>query len=139
MKSNASGRHTSLSRFRAKRKGFKCFNMKAKDIIWPRLSYMCHICEKLGVPSLVPRVSPRDFISHTVFIKSFCKSQLPHKSVNVSFIITDIKNKLTDLCGNGLLQKNFINILCEIRKRGEEPDAPGEKWAEGLGIRTRVG
>ena len=37
--------------------------------------------------------------AHTVFIKSFCKSQFPHKSVNLSFIITRMKNKLTDLCG----------------------------------------
>ena len=27
-------------------------------------------------------------------------SQLPHKSVNLSFTITNIKNKLTDLCVN---------------------------------------
>ena len=31
--------------------------------------------------------------------KSFRKSQFPHKSVNLSFI-TDIKNKLKNLCGN---------------------------------------
>jgi len=35
-----------------------------------------------------------------VFLKSFCRSQLPHKSVNLSFTITNIKNKLTDLCWN---------------------------------------
>ena len=29
----------------------------------------------------------------------FCKSQSPHKSVNISYTITDIKNKSTDLCG----------------------------------------
>ena len=34
-----------------------------------------------------------------VFTKSFCKSQFPHKFVNLSFIITDMQ-KLTDLCGN---------------------------------------
>jgi hypothetical protein len=28
------------------------------------------------------------------------KSQSPHKTVNLSFIITNIKNKLTDLCGD---------------------------------------
>jgi hypothetical protein len=27
-------------------------------------------------------------------------SQFPHKSVNVSFIVTDAKNMLTNLCGN---------------------------------------
>ena len=46
------------------------------------------------------RVSGLGFISHKVFLKSFCRSQFPHKSVNLSFIITNIKNKLTDLCGN---------------------------------------
>ena len=35
-----------------------------------------------------------------VQIKSFRKSQFPHKSVNLSFLITDTKNKLTDLCGS---------------------------------------
>ena len=28
--------------------------------------------------------------------KLFCKSRFPHSSVNISFIITNIKNKLTD-------------------------------------------
>ena len=37
------------------------------------------------------------FISHKVFSKIFCRSQLPHKSVNVSFTITNTKNKLTNL------------------------------------------
>ena len=30
-------------------------------------------------------------ISQKVFIKSFCKSQIPHKSVNLSFIVTNIQ------------------------------------------------
>ena len=34
--------------------------------------------------------------SHKVFVKLFFKSQFLHKSV----IITNVKNKLTDLCGN---------------------------------------
>ena len=38
-------------------------------------------------------------ISHKVLIKSFWTSQFPHKSVNLSFIITNIKNKLTFFCG----------------------------------------
>ena len=41
-----------------------------------------------------------DLISQKVFIKSFCKSQFPHKSVNLFFISVMIKDKLTDLCGN---------------------------------------
>jgi len=32
-------------------------------------------------------------------IKSFWKSQFPNKSVNLSYIITNIKDKLTDLYG----------------------------------------
>ena len=55
----------------------------------------------------------RIFISQKVFTKSFCKSQFPHKFVNLSITITDIKNKLTSLCGNQLLQDDVINTLFE--------------------------
>ena len=48
-------------------------------------------------PTSYTRVS--DLISRKVFMQSFCKSQFPHKSGNLSFTITDT-NKLTDLCGN---------------------------------------
>ena len=41
-----------------------------------------------------------NIVSQEVFIKSFGKSQFPHKSVNLSSVINNIKNKLTDLCGN---------------------------------------
>ena len=54
-------------------------------------------------------------ISQKVFIKSFCKSQLPQKSVNLSFITTNIKNKLTDSCGNRLFQNYFLNTFWEIK------------------------
>ena len=50
-----------------------------------------------------------------MFITSFSKSQFPHKRVNLSFIITDMNNQLTDLCGNWLLQNDFENTLSEIR------------------------
>jgi len=43
---------------------------------------------------------PVILISHKAFIKSFFKSQFPHESVNLSFTITNMKNKLTDLCGD---------------------------------------
>ena len=36
--------------------------------------------------------------SHT--FKSFCRSQLPHNSVNLSLTMTIMRNKLTNLCGN---------------------------------------
>ena len=45
-------------------------------------------------------MSSREFISQEVFKKLMCKSQLPLKSVKSFFMITDIKNKLTDLCDN---------------------------------------
>ena len=52
-------------------------------------------------------------ISQRVFIKSFCKRQFPHKSGNLSFIITTIKNKLTDLW-NRLQQKRLDkHFLCD--------------------------
>ena len=51
---------------------------------------------------VVQRLRFRDseFISHKEFSKSFCRSQLPNKSINISFTVTNIKNTLTDLCGN---------------------------------------
>ena len=42
---------------------------------------------------------------------SFCQSQPPHKSVNLSFTATEIKNKLTICVGNDIykpLQKRFL-------------------------------
>ena len=36
----------------------------------------------------------------SVYIKSFCISQFPHKSVIVSFKLVIMKDELTDLCGN---------------------------------------
>ena len=47
------------------------------------------------------------------------ESQLPHKIVDLSFTITNIKNKLTNLCGNGLLQDDFKTTLCEINLPGQ--------------------
>ena len=56
----------------------------------------------------------------TVFLKSFCSNRLFHKSVNLSFTITYIKTELTDSCGNGLLQNDLRNILCQIREVGRD-------------------
>ena len=39
-------------------------------------------------------------ISHKVLLKSFCKSQFSHKSVNLFFILIIVKDKLTDLWGS---------------------------------------
>ena len=37
---------------------------------------------------------------HSYLTQSVFKSQFPHKSVNLSFVITNIMNKLTNSCGN---------------------------------------
>ena len=50
-----------------------------------------------------------------MFLTFFCIGQLPHRSVNLSFTVASIKNKLTDLFGNRLLQNESQNILCEIK------------------------
>ena len=60
-------------------------------------------------------------ISPNVFLKSFFRSQLPHKSVDLSFTITDAQNK------NGFeweltLQNDFKDIWCEIRCLKREKD-----------------
>jgi hypothetical protein len=39
------------------------------------------------------------FISHKVLLKSCCKSQFPHKSVNLFFILVIVKDMLTILWG----------------------------------------
>ena len=101
-----------------------------------------------------PRGSPRDTCStaEKVFIKSFWKSQFPHKSVNsliksfckrqfphtffnVSFLWVMIKDKLTDLCGNWHLQNNCINTFCGIRLG---PTPPKNRPQPG-GVRPAVG
>ena len=68
-----------------------------------------------------------------LLFKSFCTSQFPHKSANLAFMITNIKNKLTNLCGNRLLQNNFTNSFCEIRLDSQ----PGRGGASHLPILPR--
>ena len=47
----------------------------------------------------------------------FRNSNFPHKSVDLSFILVMIQDKLTDLCGNRLLQDDFIKNICEVKVR----------------------
>ena len=55
--------------------------------------------------------------------KVVLQKSILHQSVNVSYTIPliypflMIKDRLTDLCGNCLLQNNSINTFCEIRVR----------------------
>ena len=60
----------------------------------------------------------RMFISHKVFLKSFCKSQFQHRFVNSFFILVIVKGTLTDLWGEWLPQNDFKNTLYEIRVGG---------------------
>ena len=62
-----------------------------------------------------------DFISQRVLKVVLCRSQPPHNSVNLSLTITNIKKKLTDLCGNWLLQNDFMNTFGEIRATARLP------------------
>ena len=45
------------------------------------------------------QVNPQ-VISQKVFMKSFCRSQFWHKSVNSFYISVALNGKLMDLCGN---------------------------------------
>ena len=46
------------------------------------------------------------FISQNEFLKSFCKSQVTHESVNLLSMLVTVQGKLTYLCGNPLLQND---------------------------------
>jgi len=72
-------------------KAFKDFDLKAKAILWPSLSNMCHI-------RLKAQGARVNLISHQAFLKSFCKSQFPHKSANLFSVSVTIKDTLTDSC-----------------------------------------
>ena len=58
----------------------------------------CTSHELVGGLEVVRRASK--LILQKVFLESLCRSQLPHKSVNLSFAITNINNTLTDVSGN---------------------------------------
>jgi len=58
-----------------------------------------------------------ELISHKIFLKSFCRSQLPHKSVNSSFTIVNIENRLTDSCENCLLREDQGYTAKSMRAR----------------------
>ena len=54
----------------------------------------------LSVDRAFERVDRYNLISHKLFLKWFCQTQFPHKSVNVFFILVMVKYKLTDLRGS---------------------------------------
>ena len=62
------------------------------------------VCDERG-PSPLRRGRPflrpgTPFLSQKVFVKLFFESQFPHKYVNLSFIVANMKDQLTDLYGN---------------------------------------
>ena len=63
----------------------------------------------------LPRTHPvgHCYLTQSI-VKSCCRNQFPHKSVNVFFTITYTKNESTDLCRNRLWQNDFKNTVCEI-------------------------
>ena len=81
-----------------------------------------------------------------MFIEPFFRSQFLHGTVKLFFILMIMNNKLRDLCGNWLLQNDFINTFCEIRllhfliphTRNQNPtsetrDLKPEPWARNSG------
>ena len=82
-----------------------------------------------NVPQVKVERKASEPIPQKVFIQSFLTSQFPQKPVNLFFVLVIVKDKLTNLCGNGLLQDDFTNTFCEIRAartldaqdRGENP------------------
>ena len=81
------------------------FGSRAFTHPWHDTSPLNHLGGKVDPGQLVvqkqnsfPRVW--GFISQKVLITLFCKSRFPHTSVNLSFVITNVQNKLTDLRGN---------------------------------------
>ena len=88
-------------------------------------------------PSLAPRPRRSAFISHKVFINSFCESQFPHKFDNLFFILVIAKDELKNLCGDKLpnLCVTFVNrlhkhFLCDEH----QPD-----WLRGHAARALFG
>ena len=57
------------------------------------IAYVLYTAADLALPSL------QVCLTQSV-LKSVCGSQLPHKSFKLSFTITYIDNKLTDVLGN---------------------------------------
>ena len=72
-----------------------------------RARYPCRcLCRSVGKSLISSTDVPHPktaFIPH----KSFCRSQHPPESINLSFTITDMEDKLTSLCGKRLLRNGF--------------------------------
>ena len=78
----------------------------------------------------ITRGSVNCLISHNVFLKTLCESQFPDKRVNLFLISEIVKDKLTDLCGNRLLQNDFINTFCEIKTGADQSTVWSRNYPE---------
>ena len=64
------------------------------------------VCDDISLPESdticrhLLALFPGTLISRRVVLKSFCKREFPHKSVNLFFILVIVKDKLTDLWGS---------------------------------------
>ena len=90
----------------------------------PLQGYLSHMLIRWAQSvSMMAHVGARDrgyiLISHKVFATSFCKSRFTHESVNSSFDMTNINNKLTGFCGNQLSKSDFINTSCEMKTQSK--------------------
>ena len=75
-------------------------------------------------------------ISHKMLSKSFCKTQFPHRFVNVFFIKVIVQDELTDLWRSSILPNAFQNILREINSR-EQPSL-NSHWSKEPGTCKQV-
>ena len=57
---------------------------------------------------------PLSYLTESVHKVALHKSIPAKKSVNLFFISVIINDKFADLCGNRLLQNDFMNTFCEV-------------------------
>jgi len=75
------------------------------------------------------RIGEARFEAQKVFIKSFCKSQFPHKFVNLFFRLVILKDKLTELTFAKRLYTHFLLVKASLEHRagtGLQPARIGE-------------
>ena len=77
-----------------------------------------------GRADSIRSVSSQTLIWKKVLTMSFWKSHTLHKSVNLLFIIANVKDKLINLYGNWLLQNDFLKTKCETRSVPQETPSP---------------
>ena len=76
--------------------------MSKRQVTWGETSAQALI--SAGADEEIPHFTEHSkrlaFISHKVFMKSFCRSEFPRNFVNLVLILVTVKDKLTDLRGS---------------------------------------